>query len=169
MNDNKGFKLFGMPWQMFCFISVIVLLCTYIGVLPVGMTGCFVFMIVVGTWLDLIGNKTPIIKDYFGGGAIVVLFGIAALHYFHLLPEIIKDADGNVTASYMQLWKSFDLVGSINTFFKPTGAFLDWYIAALITGSILGMNRKLLVKAASRYFPVGADKIEFHLLFTSLQ
>ncbi len=165
MNDNKGFKLFGMPWQMFCFISVIVLLCTYIGVLPVGMTGCFVFMIVVGTWLDLIGNKTPIIKDYFGGGAIVVLFGIAALHYFHLLPEIIKDADGNVTASYMQLWKSFDLVGSINTFFKPTGAFLDWYIAALITGSILGMNRKLLVKAASRYFPAifGAIILSFAL------
>ena len=67
---------------------------------------CFVFMIVVGTWLDLIGNKAPIIKDFFGGGAIVILFGVAALHYFHLLPEIIKDADGNVTASYMQFWKS---------------------------------------------------------------
>ena len=165
MNDNKGFKLFNMPWQMFCFITVIVLLCAYIGVLPVGMAGCFVFMVVVGTWLDLLGNKAPIIKDFFGGGAIVILFGVAALHYFHLLPEIIKDADGNVTASYMQLWKSFDLVGSINTFFKPTGAFLDWYIAALITGSILGMNRKLLVKAASRYFPAifGAIILSFAL------
>ena len=28
--------------------------------------------------------------------------------------------------------------------------FLDFYIAALITGSILGMNRDLLVKAAVR-------------------
>jgi Na+/citrate or Na+/malate symporter len=45
------------------------------------------------------------------------------------------------------------LVGNIGTFFKTTGGFLDWYIAALITGSILGMNRKLLVKAAARYFP----------------
>lgn len=33
------------------------------------------------------------------------------------------------------------------------GGFLDFYIAALITGSILGMNRKLLIKAAIRYLP----------------
>ncbi|MBQ6385505.1 MAG: 2-hydroxycarboxylate transporter family protein [Lachnospiraceae bacterium] len=165
MDQAKGLKLFNMPFPMFCFITFIVLLCTYIGVLPPGMTGCFIFMIVVGTWLDFIGNKAPIIKDYFGGGAIVVLFGVAALHYFHLLPEIVKDADGNVTATYMQLWKEYDLVGNISTFFKPTGAFLDWYIAALITGSILGMNRKLLVKAASRYFPAifGAIILSFAL------
>ena len=165
MDQAQGLKLFNMPFPMFCFITFIVLLCTYIGVLPPGMTGCFIFMIVVGTWLDFIGNKAPIIKDYFGGGAIVVLFGVAALHYFHLLPEIVKDADGNVTATYMQLWKEYDLVGNISTFFKPTGAFLDWYIAALITGSILGMNRKLLVKAASRYFPAifGAIILSFAL------
>ena len=150
--EKKEFTLFSMPWKMFLAITVLVLVATYIGVLPPGMTGCFIFMIVIGTWLDLIGNKTPIIKDFFGGGAIVVLFGVAALHYFHLLPETITDAEGNATA-FMQFWKSFDLVASINTFFKPTGAFLDWYIAALITGSILGMNRKLLIKAASRYFP----------------
>lgn len=167
MNKKKEFTLFNIPWKMFCFITVIVLLATYLGVLPVGMTGCFIFMIVIGTFLDLIGNKTPIIRSYFGGGAIVVLFGVALLHYFHLLPEIVKDADGNVVASYMQLWKEYDLVGSINTFFKPTGAFLDWYIAALITGSILGMNRKLLVKAASRYFPAifGGLILSFALCF----
>lgn len=34
-----------------------------------------------------------------------------------------------------------------------SGGFLNFYIAALITGSILGMNRKLLIKAAIRYFP----------------
>jgi len=129
-----------------------VLIAAYIGVLPGGMTGCFIFMIVVGTWLDLIGNKTPIIRSYFGGGAIVILFGVALLHYFHLLPELVTDDAGNVTA-YMNLWKEFDLVGNISKFFTPTGAFLDWYIAALITGSILGMNRKLLIKAAARYFP----------------
>lgn len=151
--ENKGFTLFNLPWKMFCFISVIILIATYLGVLPVGMAGCFAIMIIVSTWLDLIGNKTPIINSYFGGGAIVILFGVALLHYFHLFPEIIKDADGNVTASYMQFFKSYDMVGSINTFFKPTGAFLDWYIAALITGSILGMNKTLLVKAAARYFP----------------
>ncbi len=41
----------------------------------------------------------------------------------------------------------------MSVFFTTTGDFLDWYIAALITGSILCMNRKLLIKAAARYFP----------------
>ena len=34
-----------------------------------------------------------------------------------------------------------------------SAGFLDFYISALITGSILGMNRKLLIKAALRYLP----------------
>ena len=32
-----------------------------------------------------------------------------------------------------------------------SGGFLNFYIAALITGSILGMDSKLLVKAGARY------------------
>ena len=40
----------------------------------------------------------------------------------------------------------------MQTFFASSGGFLDWYIAALITGSILGMNRKLLAKASARFF-----------------
>jgi Na+/citrate or Na+/malate symporter len=72
MEKNDGFKLFNMPWSMFCFITVIVLIATYFGVLPPGMTGCFIFMIVIGTFLDLIGNKTPIIRSFFGGGASLI-------------------------------------------------------------------------------------------------
>ena len=80
-----------------------VLLATYLGVLPEGMGGCFVFMIVVGTVLDFIGNKTPIINSYFGGGAIVVIFGVALLHYFHLLPEIVDgDAICNMAHALLQ-------------------------------------------------------------------
>ncbi|WP_332634649.1 2-hydroxycarboxylate transporter family protein [Halalkalibacter flavus] len=38
------------------------------------------------------------------------------------------------------------------TDFMTTGGFLDFYIAALITGSILGMNSKVLMKIGVRYF-----------------
>ena len=151
-NENKGFTMFNLPLKWFVICTVLILVATYIGALPVGMAGCFAFMIVIGEILSLIGNKTPIIKDYLGGGAVVVIFGSALLVYFHVLPQTVTEADGTVV-KYMQFMKDFDLVSSINTFFKPTGAFLDWYIAALITGSILGMNRKLLMKAAARYFP----------------
>ncbi len=169
----KERKLFGMPWQLFVACGIIILIATYLGVLPEGMTGCFVFMIFVGEILCVLGDHTPIIRSYFGGGAIVVLFGIALLHYFHLLPEVVVNKEtGEVVAEYMQFGKSlgltansFDLVGKIGTFFKPTGAFLDWYIAALITGSILGMNKMLLKKASARYFPAifGAIILSFGL------
>ena len=46
--------------------------------------------------------------------------------------------------------------------------FLDFYIAALITGSILGMNRKLLIRAALRYLPCIVGAVAFALGFTAL-
>lgn len=131
--QKEPLKLFNLPWYLFGIFAAVVLVATYMGVLPKGMAGCFALMIVLGTVLNIVGDNTPIIKDYLGGGAIVVIFGCSALNYFHVIPEAV--------------------VENITSFFKPTGAFLDFYIAALITGSILGMNRKLLVKAAARYFP----------------
>ena len=139
---KDGYKLFNLPWPVFAICSAVILLCAYLGWLPTGMAGCFAFMIVIGTVLNEIGERTPIINSYLGGGAIVIIFGSALLNYFNLLPT--KTVDGE-SVSYV--------FKGITTFFKGDGAFLDFYIAALITGSILGMNRKLLVKAAARYFP----------------
>ena len=78
MKDGKsGFgslKLFHLPWQIFLIITVVVMLATYLGVLPQGMTGCFIYMIVVGDILAWIGDHTPIIKSYLGGtGDVAVL------------------------------------------------------------------------------------------------
>ena len=139
---KNGYQLFNLPWPVFAICSAVILLCAYLGWLPTGMAGCFAFMIVIGTVLNEIGERTPIINSYLGGGAIVIIFGSALLNYFNLLPT--KTVDGE-SVSYV--------FKGITTFFKGDGAFLDFYIAALITGSILGMNRKLLVKAAARYFP----------------
>ena len=146
---KKVFKLFNLPWYYFALFSIIVLLAAMMGVLPAGMAGGFAFMIVFGTLLNEIGNRLPIVRSYLGGGAIVIIFGMGYLRYrnffglFDLLTS--PSADGvTYTATLMK---------NIESFFKPTGAFLDFYIAALICGSILGMNRKLLVKAAARYFP----------------
>ena len=134
MSENKkSYKLFNLPWYYFAIFAAVVLIAAYVGALPVGMAGCFAFMIVAGTILGEIGDRTPIVRSYLGGGAIVIIFGTALLNYFNLFPAAV--------------------VESVTSFFKPTGAFLDFYIAALITGSILGMNSTLLKKAAARYFP----------------
>ena len=152
--EKKPLQFFRLPWQVFLIITAVVMVATYLGVLPKGMAGCFVFMIVVGEILAWIGDHTPIIKDFLGGGAIVVIFGSALLVYFGIIPAATGVDEAGKTVYNMNLpFGNLDLVGNIGTFFKTTGGFLDWYIAALITGSILGMNRKLLVKAAARYFP----------------
>ncbi len=161
--EKSVFKLFNLPWYYFAICAAVVIAAAYMGVLPAGMAGCFAFMIVLGTVFYEIGERTPIINSYLGGGAIVVLFGVALMNYFHLFPTVVETLDdGTLVYNFVQ---DYDLVANIESFFKPTGAFLDFYIAALITGSILGMNRKLLMKAAVRYFPAifGALVVSFAL------
>ncbi len=132
IQKNEGYKIMGLSLPNFGIISAVLFIAVYMGVLPKGMIGAIPMMMVLGAILNEIGNKTPIIKDYFGGGPIVIIFGSAALVTYGILPE----------ASVL-IMKNFT---------KSEG-FLSFYIAALITGSILGMNRKLLIKAAVRYLP----------------
>lgn len=131
--ENQGYKIMGIPITLFTIISAIVLGASYMGVLPKGMIGAFPIMMILGAILNEIGNKTPIVKDYLGGGPIVVIFGSAALVTYGVIPAASNDIMVN--------------------FIKGEG-FLSFYIAALITGSILGMDKKLLLRAALRYFPV---------------
>ena len=129
---KETYKLFNLPWYYFAIFAVLVLIATYTGTLPKGMSGCFAFMIVLGTILYEIGEKTPIIRSYLGGGAIVVLFGTALLNYFNLLPALTETLEDGTKVYNMAC--NFDLVGNITSFFQPTGAFHDFYISALITG-----------------------------------
>ncbi|SKA67517.1 2-hydroxycarboxylate transporter family protein [Desulfobaculum bizertense] len=130
---KEGYRIMGMSLTVFCLFSVIIFVSTYAGVLPGGMVGAFPLMMILGAVLGEIGDKTPIVKDYFGGGPILIIFGSAALLSYGILPV---------------------RVGEIITSFMKKEGFLSFYIAALICGSILGMDRKLLIKAAIRYLPV---------------
>lgn len=126
------YKIIGIGLPYYIILAAVLLVAIALGVLPTGMIGAFSFLMIFGALLELIGNHLPIVKTFFGGGPIVVIFGSAALVYFRILPDIVSE---NITI------------------FMTDGGFLDFYIAALITGSILGMNKKLLVKAAVRYLP----------------
>ena len=145
--NERKFELFGLPLPIFLIIAAVVLAATFLGVLPGGMIGAFPLMIVLGVFFSFIGNNTPIIKSYLGGGAIVCIFGASVLVHFHLLPErAIEIMDG----------------------FMRGGGFLDFYIAALITGSIFGMNRNLLIKASVRYLPAILGGLLLALLFVGI-
>lgn len=144
MNGTKTLKLYGMPWQVFAIFSAIVIAAAYVGKLPPGMVGAFPIMIIIGVFFNEIGERVPILNSYLGGGAIATIFGTATLVYFNVLPE-----------------KTITIIDG----FFDSGGFLNFYIAALITGSILGMNRRLLIKAAVRYFPAIIGGVAVSLAF----
>jgi CCS family citrate carrier protein len=143
----KDYKIMGISLPLYLVLLAILIAAIVMDILPAGMIGAFAFMMIVGALLDVIGNNTPIVKTFFGGGPIVIIFGSAALAYYNILPESV--------------------VKNVNTFMKG-GGFLDFYIAALITGSILGMNKKLLIKASLRYFPTIIGGVVVSLAFVAL-
>lgn len=143
--SNEKFRLFGLEMKYFIPIVIIILGAGQLGLLPKGLVGILPYMIIIGTILDYIGNKLPIVKDYFGGGPIVIIFASAALVYYNVLSKDIIDSVQN---------------------FMVKNTFLDFYIAALIVGSVLGMNRFLLIKASVRYLPVIIGGVIVSLLFT---
>ncbi|MGJ9384812.1 2-hydroxycarboxylate transporter family protein [Salipaludibacillus sp. CF4.18] len=131
IKSKEGVKVFHMPIIWFAVILALTIVSIYTDNLPAGMIGSLLVMIVLGETLGWIGDRTPIINSFLGGGAIVAIFGSAYLVYSGVLPEsVTTSVDG----------------------FMTTGGFLDFYIAALITGSILGMDSKILVKIGARYF-----------------
>lgn len=147
LESKSTFKLMGMSMGVFGVLSVITLAAVYLNALPKGMIGALPLMMIVGAVLNEIGNRTPGVKDYLGGGPIVIIFASAALVTYGVIPEYAKDIMVN--------------------FMKGEG-FLSFYIAALITGSILGMSRDLLIKAAVRYLPVIITGVATALLLVGL-
>lgn len=123
--------LYGLPWPIFALITAVLLAAVYLNVLPAGLIGSLMVMMVLGEILGFIGDRLPIVRSYLGGGVILAIFGAAAIVYLELLPKPV--------------------ISDITTFMKG-GEFLNFYIVALIAGSILGMDSKALVKIGMRYF-----------------
>lgn len=145
----KDFRLMGLNLPVLAVLIIILVGATALGILPGGMVAAFLFLMVFGELLNWLGNITPIVNTFLGGGAIACIFGGAALVYFGIIPAEVAD--------------------NISAFMKDSGAsFLDFYIAALITGSILGMNRKLLINAAIRYLPCILGSVVFAIGLVSL-
>lgn len=142
-NEGRAFKIMGMNMGIFAVLSLVTLAAVYMEALPKGMVGALPLMMIVGAVLNELGNRTPLVKDYLGGGPIVIIFASAALVTYGVLPEYTKD----IMVSFMK-----------------GESFLSFYIAALITGSILGMNRDLLIKASVRYLPIILSGVAVALL-----
>ncbi|MDO4267545.1 MAG: 2-hydroxycarboxylate transporter family protein [Eubacteriales bacterium] len=135
MEKKKGTQpeIMGIPLYLYLMITAVVCLNIMMGWLPTGMLGALAVMMLFGGLFNALGNSLPVVRSYLGGGAMVCIFASALLVYTGLLPAEVAD--------------------NVASFMNHTG-FLNFYIAALITGSILGMERTLLLRAAVRFLPV---------------
>ncbi len=115
--------------HLIIFSTIIGIACA-LGQLPGGMPGGFAITMSMGFLFEYLGEKTPIVNEYLGGGPIFCIFISATLVYTQIMPT--------------------EVVNVINGFMKQAN-FLDFYITALICGSILGMQASLLVKAGVRF------------------
>ncbi|WP_257292344.1 2-hydroxycarboxylate transporter family protein [Endozoicomonas sp. ONNA1] len=118
-------------WLSLLCVVVIAAGCT--GRLPAGMVGLIPFLMALGGVLNALGEHLDWVRNYLGGGPIVVIFGSSLLV-----------ATGGIPA---------ELFTRIADFVRNQG-FLALFISGLITGSLFGMDRRLLLRSALWYLPV---------------
>lgn len=125
-----NYKIGTIPLPLYVVLSIVVIGASFVGKLPADMIGGFAIIMVMGMFLGDMGTKIPILKTI-GGPAILAIFVPSYLLYANLLnPSIVKSITG----------------------LMKTSNFLYLYISVLVAGSILGMNRKVLIQGFIRMF-----------------
>lgn len=132
MEKLKGTKILGFPLWMFLILNVIMIFLASKDWMLTNMVGALAFALLVGTLLGWVGDHIPVWKTWFGGGMLFTCLAAGAMNTFNLVGESTKEA--------------------LNTFNCDTG-FLDLYILVLITGSVLAVDRKMLLKSFAGYIP----------------
>lgn len=123
-------KIGVVPLPLYIVLACIIFTASFYGKLPADMIGGFATIMIMGIFLGEAGKNIPILKNI-GGPAILALFVPSYMLYANILnPTSVK---------------------AITALMK-TSNFLYLYISILVAGSILGMNRKILIKGFTRMF-----------------
>lgn len=136
-----NFEVCGLKFKHFVPFFVIVMIATYTGIMPTvkladdltatTFIATFAFLMSVGGIFFWLGDNIPILNKYLGGACILPLFGASAMKLLGLVPESMQ-------AGVKVLMN---------------GGFQDAYIACLLVGAVLVMDRKVLLSATARYMP----------------
>ena len=158
MGEKKGFTfdVCGLPFKYFIVFFAIVLAATYLGYLPKvkladglvasSFTATIPFLMAVGGIFFWLGNTIPILNNYLGGACLLPLIGASFMNYMGWVPtELVK-----------------------GTQVLMRGGFQDAYIAMLLVGAILVMDRKVLLNATARYIPTVIGSQVFAIGFAML-
>lgn len=123
-------KIGAIPLPLYAILAAVIFTASFYGKLPADMIGGFAIIMIMGMFLGEVGMRIPIIKNI-GGPAILAIFVPSILVFLNLLnPDSLK---------------------AITAIMK-TDNFLYLYISSLVVGSILGMNRKVLIQGFLKMF-----------------
>ena len=136
LETKKNFwrrEYYGVPVWMLAILVGAIYLVTFTGKMAdQDMLSIIAIMFSIGLVLYELGERIPLWKDYLGGGSMLAFLGAAALEFYGILP-----------AKYCE---------SITYFYDDYG-FQTIFISLLIVSSVLGVNRKQLIKAFGGYIP----------------
>ena len=129
-----SYEIGSLPIFSYLLMASLTLLFWRMGeLMEAGIIGAFAFMWTIGFFLFAIGEKLPIWKEYIGGGLIMAFIGTAVLTHFGIISRELS--------AYL-----------VDSVFE--NRFLYFLLVALIGGSILSVNRKVLIKSVVGYIPV---------------
>lgn len=128
----KKTNIYGMPLPIFLFFGGVIVICSYLNIVPTELLSAFAVLSMIGIVLGELGDRLPIWRDYIGGGALLVFIGAGLLNYFNLLPACVVDNANGWIDEY---------------------SFLNAFICFLIVGSLIGMDRKVLIKSGTLFIP----------------
>ena len=132
MNKLNSIKFYGMPLPIYVFFAAVVLACAYLNIIPNQMIGAIAVLFAFGIIVGEVGERLPLWNKFLGGGAILCFLTGGLLKYFNLLPECVTNVSD----------------GWINGY-----SFLNVFITMLVVGSLLGIDRDVLIKSGSLYIP----------------
>lgn len=138
MSSKKSFvdqlkEFHGMPWWLYLAVLALAVLCMKLDVLSEDLMTFVLVSGAIALGFYKLGQILPIWNDYIGGGLLMVFFGTAVLQYLGMIPE-----------KYGTL---------VNEMVNGDTGILTVFIVFLIIGSILALDRQILLKSFVGYIP----------------
>ncbi|MCD8220806.1 MAG: 2-hydroxycarboxylate transporter family protein [Clostridiales bacterium] len=133
MEEKKELKFGGMIWWQALICIVLCAIPMYMGTQTGSMTGTLCSIFAMAVLFNEIGERLPIWNTYIGGGLLMTFFGVALMKYFGMIPE--------------------DAIANINSFVSDDANFLEFYIVMLIVGSVLALDKDILIRSFVGYIP----------------
>ena len=142
-----NFNVCGLPAKYYIPFLVVILIASYLGTLESSIVGAVPYLMAVGGLFFWVGNTVPVLGSYLAGGCLLPLVGTSLMKLLGIIPQ--------------------GTIDSVTVLMK-TANYQNFYIAAILVGSIFSMDRKVLLGATARYLPAIIISQAFALGFTAL-